>query len=74
MDISAYAVRKITATAHHSESSHWIEMEVHERPGRHKESSLVMFMHGPNAAALADSYAAAINGVNEPAVSMSEAT
>ena len=76
MDISAYHVRKIVADTRHQHESHWVNLTIHERyeGGRDESSEIVLFIRGPNAAALADAYAAAINGVNEPAVSMAEAT
>ena len=69
MDINAHFVRKISATAHHSRGTHWIELTIDERSraGTTSSSKIVLFTEGDEAAAIADAYATAINVVNKPA-------
>jgi hypothetical protein len=67
MQISAYHVLSISVTAHHGDRSHWVEMKVREGGREVPSTDIMLFMEGPDAAAKADAYAAAINGVNEPA-------
>lgn len=71
MNITAYAVRKIKATAKRSNECHWIELEICERyaTGTERSSSVTLFTEGPEAARLVEDYVQAINSVNadEPA-------
>jgi hypothetical protein len=71
MDINAHFVRKVTAVANHAPSQDsakvvsWIDLAIHEEHYSGKNESFVrLFTDGPNAALLADRYAAAINAVN----------
>jgi hypothetical protein len=70
MEISAYNVRKLAATAHHTGNSHWLELTITERFGAAdapKTSTIVLFAASKNqdGAALVDRYAAAISAVGE---------
>jgi hypothetical protein len=70
MDTSIHRVVKVTAfVGHHRNDSHWVTLMIHEiTQGIEYQSDIRLFLHGPDAAAKADAYAAAINGVNEPVV------
>lgn len=63
--ITCYNARKITAVASHRDATHWVELAVedHGDYGEADEARCTIFFHGPEAARLADEYAAAINGV-----------
>lgn len=75
MDITAYAVRKIKATARHSNGSHWIELEIYERyaTGTERTSAVTLFTEGPEAARLVEDYVNAINSVNADETAQAEA-
>ena len=76
MNINAHWVRKITATAHHTENTHWIELTIYER-SRHTatetSTTVTLFTEGPEAARLVDDYVAAINSVKVDETAQSEA-
>lgn len=68
--IACYNARKITAEASHRNDSHWVEITIKDH-GAYTEADdavCTIFFHGRDAARLADEYAAAINGVNQPPV------
>jgi hypothetical protein len=68
MDVNAHGVREISATAHHADDVHWIRLVI---VGVHNdEEEIQLFIRGTYAEAKVDQYAAAINGVNEPAPSL----
>lgn len=62
MNITSHSVTKITASGHHRDGSHWIELQIHERD---TGGLIVLFFDGEGAEATVDAYAAAIHGVNE---------
>lgn len=72
IDLSFHGVRAITAEAGHAHSggrygNHWLDMKIKcvSGTGRVTEQEIGIFLDGPDAARLADEYAAAINAVFE---------
>lgn len=65
MDINVYDARKIVAKANSHGTSNWVDLKITELDcGIERENEITLFFAGPDAKAIADRLAAAINGAN----------
>lgn len=64
IELSLHHVTKMTAESKYRAGNAWVDVTIHE--GSRQPFTLTVFMDGPNAPGMAESYAAAINACNSP--------